>query len=365
MKLNIKAFKGLFTSLLAIMLVLGTFASAPLAAGGGGGGKGGGNGSGTGGGTVEEQKEPITFEGAFLTTITDGISTTGAVLNEKTEVEAKPTVKLVFTKNVVNNFDDNKTKVALMNAEGTEVAIDVTALTDDSEKRHLFVSPTEDLTVDETYTLTVKSGIKANNGTLLEKDQVITFTVKDISNNEEANSVVKYVEELISNYIHSPLELNENATRAEFAVLLVNIIGLEGSEYDGRFNDVKGTEWFNNNNALMAAVENGIIQGNDKGQLLADDSITRVEAAALLARALKLDSVGFDTSKLDTTKKVSDFTDSKSIREWAKEDVKMIYQAGFMKGNSKGEFDPTGLTKRDQVVKILAEFLVTTNLMND
>jgi hypothetical protein len=43
----------------------------------------------------------------------------------------------------------------------------------------------------------------------------------------------------------------------------------------------------------------------------------------------------------------------------------MIYQAGIASGKTDGTFDPKGNTRRDQMAKMLAEFLISAKLMNE
>lgn len=382
MKLSNKVYRILFSGLLSLALVFSTFA-VTLAAGGNGSGGGDGKGNGGGNGGDTEVKEPVTLEGAYLTVITDNASTTGENLNGNKKVGTKPSIKLVFNKNVVSNFAEHKGNFILTDSDGNEVPIDVSVLSDENEKRNIFVSPTEELVSDKAYTLIVKSGVKANNGTILEKDMTITFTVnpssesenpKDEKTFEDVNNgkdwAEKYIEALASKgIIHGKTKdifaPNDSTTRVEFAVLLVRALDLKGSKYDGRFKDVKGSEWFNNKNELMAAVESGIIKGKEDGRFAPNDEITRTEAAVMLGRALKLETLNFDSNKLDVTKKISDFNDSNSIGEWAKADIKTVYQAGIIDGKTNGEFDPNGITKRNQTAKMLAMFLVASNLMNN
>lgn len=380
MKPSNKVYRNLFSVLLSLALVFSMF-SVTFAAGGNGNGGGGGKGNGGGNSEETDIKGPIEFEGAYLTVLTETASSTGEKLSGNMKVNTKPTFKLVFNKNVVSNFEEHKDHFLLADAEGNEVPVDVSVLSDESEKRNIFVSPKEELLAEKTYTLTVKSGVKANNGTVLAEDVTITFTVNtSIEEDKQMEEVTfidvnngkdwaeKYIELLATKGIikgktKDIFAPNEHTTRVEFAVLLVRSLKLEGSKYDGRFSDIKGTEWFNANNELMAAVESGIIQGKTDGKFAPNSKITRAEAAVMIGRALNLEKVNFDASKLDVAKKITDFKDNKSIGEWAKAEVKAVYQAGIINGKTNGEFDPNGYTKRNEMAKMFAEFLELTNLM--
>ncbi|MBE2940110.1 S-layer homology domain-containing protein [Anoxybacillus flavithermus] len=179
-----------------------------------------------------------------------------------------------------------------------------------------------------------------------------------------------YVEALASKYIvkgetdqiYAP---KENMTRAQFAVLLVRALGLPGETYDKRFKDVKGTEWFNENGELAAAVKHGIIQGKENGLFAPNAPITRAEAAVMLKRALELSFLDYDMTQLNTSKKVTDFKDAAHIKSWAKDGVEKMYQANIFTGRENERFVPNGYMTRAEIAKALVKFLASAKLMND
>ncbi|EMT45389.1 S-layer homology domain-containing protein [Anoxybacillus flavithermus] len=179
-----------------------------------------------------------------------------------------------------------------------------------------------------------------------------------------------YIEALASKYIikgktdqiYAP---KENMTRAQFAVLLVRALGLPGETYDKRFKDVKGTEWFNENGELAAAVKHGIIQGKGNGLFAPTAPITRAEAAVMLKRALELSFLNYDMTQLNTSKKVTDFKDAAHIKSWAKDGVEKMYQANIFTGRENERFVPNGYITRAEIAKALVKFLASAKLMND
>ncbi|WP_085991033.1 glycoside hydrolase family 3 N-terminal domain-containing protein [Oceanobacillus senegalensis] len=208
-------------------------------------------------------------------------------------------------------------------------------------------------------------GLTYNEETEKEEDEN-----QEDENNEEENNMTfsdiedswakEYIEKLASDgiikgYVDGTFKPAQDMTRSEFTVQLVRALDLEGETYDNRFSDVTGDEWFNKNGELMAAVHAGIIEGNEKGEFAPTDDITRSEAAVMIERALEL--VDLDSSTFDETKKVSDFNDANIISDWAKDSVEKVYQTGIFEGNPDNEFDPNGKTTREQMAKIVAEFL--------
>ncbi|WP_191991785.1 S-layer homology domain-containing protein [Bacillus aerolatus] len=223
--------------------------------------------------------------------------------------------------------------------------------------------PTRFVTEDDKQKAVVKS-LRSSVYTVIEGN--VTFPDVDKGNNWAEN----YIESLASKYIISgktngKYGPDEYMTRAQFAVLLTRALGLPGADYDGRFKDVKGDEWFNVEGALMAAVKNGVVAGKKNGTFAPNDRITRAEATAMIGRALNLSFVDFDKEKFNKNKKITDFKDAKKVGASTREDVLRAYQAGIVAGTTKGNFEPTAFTKRDQMARILAEFLIKADLMSE
>lgn len=195
--MNKKLVGFLFTGLLTLGLLFGNIVVTHAAGGdGSGGGKGGGSGSGGG--------DPVSLVGAYLTTISDNVSTTGKDIKDSQVVDTNPMIKLIFNKNVVNStvWETNKQAISLVDSEINSIAIQVDRIPDegdnsnDAEKRHIFIRTIEPLTDGETYTIVIKGKLTANNGTTLGKEETISFTVSKANEDQVA---VMVVEELINN----------------------------------------------------------------------------------------------------------------------------------------------------------------------
>ncbi|WP_100405561.1 S-layer homology domain-containing protein [Bacillus solitudinis] len=177
-----------------------------------------------------------------------------------------------------------------------------------------------------------------------------------------------YIEKLASKYVikgknSSEYAPNDYTTRAEFAVLLARSLSLTTTtSHNKMFKDVDGTEWFNEKGELVAVVESGIVQGKEDGTFAPNEYITRAQAAAMISRALHYTS--FPPTKLDYSKTIHSYKDSRQIAEWASKDVERVLQAGIMTGDEKSHFNPSEYTKRDQVAKIIHNTLQFIELMN-
>jgi hypothetical protein len=263
----------------------------------------------------------------------------------KVELE-KFTSYVERTITVDQNFDSNKSVGVKIGSDGTLTSVPT-----------LFNNATD----KNKANATIKS-LTNSKYTIVEND--ITFSDVNNKGNQE-----QYIETLASKLIikgkpNDTFAPAEEMTRAQFTVLLVKALALPGEEYNGQFKDVKASDWFNLNGELGAAVKTGIIKGVD-GRFAPNAKITRTQAAIMLKRAMDLGFINFDKKNLDTSKKITDFSDTAKLDAEAKAAIEAIYQAGIASGKTDGTFDPKGNTRRDQMAKMLAEFLISAKLMNE
>ena len=131
------------------------------------------------------------------------------------------------------------------------------------------------------------------------------------------------------------------------ATVLVRAFELEEADIDG-FSDVKSTDWFSS--AIANVVKAEMMKGTSANYFSPERKMTREQAFATLARALKLDPA----EKLDT-----EFPDADQMSNWAKDDgdVYAFINLGFIKGNNAGELNPTDTITRAEMTKIVIKAL--------
>lgn len=215
---------------------------------------------------------------------------------------------------------------------------------------------------------TVFNGNVATVKSLTNSNYTIVENSKTFSDVSLSSWSKPYIDTLASKYIvygktTDKYDPTAHMTRAEFAVILVRALGLPTKTYDGSFKDVRGTEWFAKSGELTAAVQYGIVRGISEDQFDPTAKVTRAQAAAMIQRAMEIDFLNYDQSQLNKSKKLTDFKDNKQIGTWAKAGIEAVYQAGIVSGKG-GNFDPNGYTQRQEMAKILANFLVSAKLMN-
>lgn len=152
---------------------------------------------------------------------------------------------------------------------------------------------------------------------------------------------------VVSGHGDGTFKPGDQITRAEFAQILVNLLGLKKPETAPTFADLKGTEWYADAIARVAAA--GIMQG-DGTNCMAENKITRQEAMVMLGRAL---GVKQDTS----THAMEKFADGEEVADWAKGYLAPLTQKGILSG-VPGEDDtvsvlPVNLIDRASTMALL------------
>jgi hypothetical protein len=190
-----------------------------------------------------------------------------------------------------------------------------------------------------------------------------TFNDVDNKKNWAEVHIEKLASKLVikgkSKDIYSPAK---NMTRGEFAALISRSLGLVASDNQAvSFSDVSPSQAVNQNGEIAAAVEAGIILGREDGKFYPGKEINRAEAAIMISRALDYAAVEVE---MDTSKDVKDFKDAENIGVSAREHVEKVAEAGIMDGYTNGQFGPQDNTKRDQMAKILDNFLSKIKFIN-
>ncbi len=146
---------------------------------------------------------------------------------------------------------------------------------------------------------------------------------------------------LIKGYADGSFKPNNNVTRAEFVIMMNNALGFEDAE-DISFGDVKPGDWYYN--AVAKAVAAGYSKGYADGTFKPGATITRAEAAVMIANAagLEADETGAEG-----------FTDAYAIPSWAKGSIGAAVNAGFMSGYTDGSFGAAKSITRAEAVSSL------------
>ncbi|WDF50963.1 S-layer homology domain-containing protein [Paenibacillus sp. KACC 21273] len=138
---------------------------------------------------------------------------------------------------------------------------------------------------------------------------------------------------------------NEPVTRAEFAVMINNIMKYI-EEGNTEFSDIHENQWYTDSIRKLSTAS--VLKGTD-GKALPQNKITRQEAATLIAGAFQIDNA------LNT----SAFKDNQQIAPWAKGSVQALASKAIIGGLPDGTFSPQKNLTRAEAVTIFDHLIHT------
>ncbi|SHI14996.1 S-layer homology domain-containing protein [Sporobacter termitidis DSM 10068] len=165
--------------------------------------------------------------------------------------------------------------------------------------------------------------------------------------------------EIIAGMDDGSFKPDNTMTRAEFAAIVVRALGLT-PKANGIFSDVPSAEWY----APYVGTANsyGIVGGTTAATFNPLGTITRQEAAVMIARAAKL--CGMDTAMdsgavRDTLAQFEDYVQSD---DWARPSLAFCYSAGILSQQDLS-IRPKETAKRGEVAQMLFNLLGEANLL--
>lgn len=133
----------------------------------------------------------------------------------------------------------------------------------------------------------------------------------------------------------------QQVTRAELAAMLDRIFQFNARS-EASFTDVPANAWYADNVSKAAAA--GIIKGTGDGRFQPQSIVTRQEAATMAARAFQVSQESASAAP---------FADDAQVGAWARESVYALKAAGYAQGNPAGQFQPLQALTRAEAVKLL------------
>lgn len=184
---------------------------------------------------------------------------------------------------------------------------------------------------------------------------VETHWAKDAVNDMGSRLVVSGVGE-------DRFEPDRDITRAEFAAITVRALGLmrPGVGKDA-FNDVTKDTWYYD--AVSIASEYGIISGYGDGKFGPMDKITREQAMAMIARAMKITKLKAELNDGEMQKLLEAFGDSGKAADWAKASIAACVKAEIVSGRNGKMIAPKDNITRAEVAVIVKGLLQKSKLI--
>jgi hypothetical protein len=147
---------------------------------------------------------------------------------------------------------------------------------------------------------------------------------------------------------------DRSITRAEFAAIVVRALNLESTDVNQMFSDVTADQWFYDE--ISAAYENGLIDGYGEGIFKPNNPISREEAMAVMERALKYYDIDTNMSETDIAEILSGFNDFGEVSNWAAKSAAVCISNDIFEG-SGGYLRPTDSITRAETAKIILKLL--------
>ncbi len=177
---------------------------------------------------------------------------------------------------------------------------------------------------------------------------IVTAAESDIEGHWAQASVEKWLDlGLVNGYPDGTFKPNQDITRAEFVTLLDNVFGFQRVDAEA-YSDVDDDAYYAE--AVYAASAAGVITGYN-GRFRPNDSITREEAATVVARAYQLsEPAGID---------YLDYKDAIAVSPWAEAAIQALVEDGYMAGVGHNTLAPAAKITRASALTLIGNVFGT------
>ncbi|WP_332649074.1 fibronectin type III domain-containing protein [Lysinibacillus sp. 54212] len=155
---------------------------------------------------------------------------------------------------------------------------------------------------------------------------------------------------------------NNDITRAEFAAIMVRGLGIKLGVGDNIYMDVATDAWYAE--YILAATEYDLIHGYGNGNFGANDKITREQAIAIIARAMKITKLHANLKDEEVNGILDQFNDKNKIAHYAKEPIALGVKTGVVSGKGNQNIAPQDFISRAEVAVIIESLLQNSNLIS-
>ncbi len=164
---------------------------------------------------------------------------------------------------------------------------------------------------------------------------------------------------IINGKTENKFEPEATMTRAEFATIVVQSLGLKPVSND-KFADVTFSDWYAP--YVGTAGSYGIVNGTSETTFNPNGTISRQEAAAMVARAAKLCGMETETEVGMIRDVLAQFGDYVKTAEWSREALAFCYNKNIL-DQSDLEIRPNDNILRSEIAQMLFNMLGSANLL--
>lgn len=195
--------------------------------------------------------------------------------------------------------------------------------------------------------------------TLPVQTRLLSYNIKDIPASYWAAEDIKRVTslgiiEMAGVDYYRPLSF---MSRGEFAKAVVKVSDMNGpmaeqtkyNSFEQYYTDVdKNHPYYE---YISRTAISGVMEGTSKNRFGPDEYLTKAQAAAIIVRALGLESLSNVSSSTTT------FADDARIQLWAKKPINIAHRMGLVKGNENNEIEPDKMLTRAECAAIINRFV--------
>ena len=187
---------------------------------------------------------------------------------------------------------------------------------------------------------------------------------KDIKESDWCYDAVQYAR--VNGFFNgtSPTAFSPDGTmtRGMFVTVLGRMAGVDPADYTGEtgFTDVPAGQWYAP--YIGTASTYGVISGVGGGRFNPYGTITRQEAASMVARAARLCGMDTGLGEVEIRNTLAQFGDYMTVAAWAKESVAFCYRADIL-DQSDLEVAPAAAIRRGEIAQMLYNLLSSAKLL--
>ncbi len=222
----------------------------------------------------------------------------------------------------------------------------------------LFHVPTSIIVIDGKYYARINS---LTNSTYLLIENTRSF--KDVEKHWAKQAIDDMGSRLIvSGVLDGNFNPEGSITRAEFAAVVVNALGLRHTDSrNNSFVDVSSQAWYHD--AVSIAAAYGLMAGSGKGEFRPDDWITREQALTVIAKAMEITGLKPEANPEEYQKILARFTDWSKVASWAGKGVASCVDTGIVSGKDAGMLVPKADITRAEACVIIRNLLQKSKLI--
>ncbi|MBE7022144.1 MAG: hypothetical protein E7414_02870 [Ruminococcaceae bacterium] len=196
----------------------------------------------------------------------------------------------------------------------------------------------------------------------VKKMNVITpgQTFADVAGHKDKEAIEALASRgIINGKTENSFEPNSTMTRAEFATIIARGLGLP-EKSNAIFKDVTPNDWFYN--YVGTAFHYGIIKGVSENEFNPNGTITREEAAVMVARAASLCGMDTEMDTFAVRDSLAQFFDYVLSSDWSQSSLAFCYNEKIM-DSSVMDIKPKEAVTRAEIASMLYNMLFSAKLL--